>query len=170
MTKYEIRLTPRSEREVVIQKRLEVSTETDTLWDFRGEAKTSLKVISLPVDLLVYRMDNCRTFSDQQDAIATQALDKSYFAKGQELTTAQTTQHAILVKLAKKEATSVSAIMGVLETEGQRESLLITSTGVVVNGNRRLAAIRELYAAEESPKSRYAYVKCMVLPSDTTPD
>ncbi len=117
----------------------------------------------------VYRMDNCRTYSEQQEAIAN-GLDKNYFTKGQELSTAQNLQHAILVKLAKKEATSVSPILGVLETEGQRIPILITHSGVVVNGNRRLAAMRELYAADESPNSKYAYVECMVLPPDTTAD
>lgn len=169
MTKYEIKLTPRSEREAVIRKRLEAATETEILWDFRGD-KATLRVISLPVDLPVYRMDNCRTYSDQQDAIAKNGLDRTYFSKGQELSTAQQSQHAILAKLAKREATSISPIMGVLETEGQRAPILITSTGVVVNGNRRLSAMRELYAADQSPNSRYAYVKCMVLPTDTTPD
>lgn len=169
MTKYQIKLTPRSEREAIIQKRLESSSETGTLWDFRGD-KATLKIIPLPVDLPIYRMDNCRTYSEQQDTIAKDGLNKDYFAKGQELSTAQGAQHTILVKLAKKEAKSVSPIMGVLETEGQRDPILITSTGVVVNGNRRLSAMRELYAADELPNSAYAYVKCMVLPPDTTPD
>jgi hypothetical protein len=169
MKKYEIKLTPRSEREAVIQKRLESSTETDTLWDFRGD-KATLKVISLPVEMPVYRMDNCRTYSEQQDAIAKGGLDKTYFAKGQELSIVQAMQHTILVKLAQKETTSVSPILGVLENEGQRDPILITSTGVVVNGNRRLSAMRELYAEDESVNSEYAHIKCMVLPADTSPD
>lgn len=166
--RYEIKLVPRSERDALIQKRLEATTDTGILWDFRGE-KSELKIVRLPVDTPVYRMDNCRTYSEQQEAIAN-GLDKNYFTKGQELSTAQSSQHAILVKLAKKEAISVSPILGVLETEGQRDPLLITHSGVVVNGNRRLAAMRELYAANESPNSRYAYVECMVLPPDTTAD
>lgn len=169
MSKYEIKLTSRAEREAVIQKRLESSTETDVLWDFRGE-KATLKVISLPVDLPIYRMANCRTYSEQQDAIAKGGLDASYFSKGQELSTVQAAQHTILAKLARKEATSTSPILGVLETEGQRENILITTTGVVVNGNRRLSAMRELYAADQSTNSEYANVKCMVLPADATPD
>lgn len=169
MTKHAIKLTPRSEREAVIQKRLETATDKDTLWDFRGECAT-LPVVRLPVDLPVYRMDNCRTYSEQQDEVAKNGLDKNYFSKGQELSSAQQSQHTILVKLANKEASSVSPIREVLETEGQRDPLLITSTGVVANGNRRLAAMRELHAEDQSPNSKYAYVKCMVLPADTTPD
>lgn len=169
MKKYDIKLTPRSEREAIIQKRVESATETGTLWDFRGD-KATLKIISLPIDLPVYRMDNCRTYSEQQDAIAKGDLDKTYFAKGQELSSVQAVQHVILAKLAKKQATSVSPIMGVLEQDGQREPILITSTGVVVNGNRRLSAMRELYAEDESVNSEWAHVRCMVLPADTSPD
>jgi hypothetical protein len=167
--KYEIKLTPRSEREAVIQKRVEASTETDVLYDFRGD-KATLKVISLPVDVPVYRMDNCRTYSEQQDAIAKESLDKSYFTKGQELSSVQAVQHTILAKLAKRESTSVSSILEVLKKEGQRGPILITSTGVVVNGNRRLSAIRELYAADESVNSKWGHVRCLVLPADTSPD
>ncbi|MDR1227512.1 MAG: hypothetical protein LBK55_00585 [Azoarcus sp.] len=169
MSKYEIKLTPRSERETIIQKRLESATKTDTLWDFRGE-KMILKVVKLQVDLPVYRMANCRTYSEQQDVIAKNNLGSEYFVKGQESSTVQSVQHAILARLARKEATSVSPILDVLETEGQRDPILITSTGVVVNGNRRLSAMRELYAANETVNSGYAYVECMVLPADTTPD
>ncbi|MEO8017420.1 MAG: hypothetical protein ABI769_06380 [Pseudomonadota bacterium] len=167
--KYEIKLTPRSEREATIQKRAETATETELLYDFRGD-KTTLKIVSLPVDLPVYRMDNCRTYSDQQDAIAKESLDKNYFAKGQELSSVQSIQHAILAKLAKRETTSISSILEVLQKEGQRGPLLITSTGVVVNGNRRLSAIRELYATDESVNSKWAHIRCLVLPSDTSPD
>jgi hypothetical protein len=169
VNKYEIKLTPRSEREAIIRKRCEAATERDTLWDFRGD-KTSLPVVSLPIDLPVYRMANCRTYSDQEDAIATEGLDKSFFAKGQELSTTQAAQHKILAKLAEKESASVSSILKVLGMDGQREPILVTTTGVVVNGNRRLSAMRELYAADQSVSSKFAHVKCMVLPADVSPD
>jgi hypothetical protein len=170
MKKYEIKLTSRSERQAIIQNRVESTKEpTGTLWDFRG-AKAVLPIVILPIDLPLYRVDNCRTYSEQQDAIAKGNLDKTYFTKGQELSTVQAAQHAILARLAKRDSTSVSAIQDVLEKEGQRDPLLITTTGVVVNGNRRLSAMRELYVQDQSPNSRWAYVKCMVLPADTSPE
>lgn len=166
---YQTKLTPRSEREALIQKRVQASTETDILYDFRGD-KAVLKIISLPIDTPVYRMDNCRTFSEQQDVIAKENLDPLYFKKGQELSTVQDVQHGLLARLAKRESSSVSSIVEVLKKEGQRAYILITSTGVVVNGNRRLSAMRELYAAEESVTSKWAHVRCLVLPADTSPD
>src|SRR5262245_2356838 len=101
MRKYEIKLTPRSERQAIIQSRAESPRQPPgMLWDVRGD-KATLPVVVLPIDLPVYRVDNCRTYSEQQDAIAKGNLDKTYFAKGQELNTVQTAQHAILAKLAK---------------------------------------------------------------------
>lgn len=168
---YTIKIVPRSEREAVISKRLESSSEFgETIYDFRS-GTLSPKVISLPIDLLVYRMENCRTFSAQQTEIAREGLDKGFFAKGQELTTAQQAQHEILAKLAKQGSTSVTPIISELEEDGQREALLVSNTGVVVNGNRRLAAMRELLRKKDgSVDNRFANIKCAILPSDVTRD
>lgn len=168
---YKIDLKHRAEREAMIAKRLEASDEFgETIYDFRSGSFTP-KVISLPIDVPVYRMENCRTFSAQQTEIAREGLAKDFFEKGQELTTAQQAQHDILAKLAKQGTESVTPIISVLEKDGQRETILITSTGVVVNGNRRLAAMRELKARKDgSVDERFTNIKCAVLPPDVTRD
>lgn len=168
---YTVKIIPRSEREATIAKRMETSDEVgETIYDFRGSTLTP-KVISLPIDLPVYRMENCRTFSAQQTEIAREGLDKAYFDKGQELSTAQQAQHEILAKLAKQGTSSVTPIITELFKDGQRESILVTSTGVVVNGNRRLAAMRELLKQKDgSVDKRFTNVKCAILPSDVTRD
>jgi DNA-binding FrmR family transcriptional regulator len=168
---YKIDLKPRAEREAMIAKRLEASDEFgETIYDFRSGSFTP-KAISLPIDVPVYRMENCRTFSAQQTEIAREGLAKDFFEKGQELTTAQQAQHEILAKLAKQGTESVTPIISVLEKDGQRETILITSTGVVVNGNRRLAAMRELKTRKDgSVDERFTNIKCAVLPPDVTRD
>lgn len=168
---YKINLKPRAEREAMIAKRLEVSDEFgETIYDFRSD-KFTPKVISIPIDVPVYRMENCRTFSAQQSEIAREGRPKDFFDKGQELTTAQQAQHEILARLAKQDSESVTSIISVLEKDGQREAILITSTGVVVNGNRRLAAMRELKTRKDgSVDERFTNIKCAVLPPDITRD
>ena len=168
---YNIKLTFLPEREAMITKRKKSSNESgETIYDFRSGQHTP-KVISLPIDALVYRMENCRTFSAQQTEIARVGRPKDFFEKGQELTTAQQAQHEILVRLAKRSAESVTPIISVLETDGQREAILISSTGVVVNGNRRLAAMRELMTHKDgSVDDRFTNIKCAVLPTDVTRD
>ena len=168
---YDIKITPLSEREITIAERLENATEGgETIHDFRS-GKHIPKVISLPIKLPVYRMGNCRTFSAQQSEIAQQGYEPDFFHMGQELANAQQAQHEILVKLSKQGTTSVTPIYGLLEKEGQRKEILITSSGVVVNGNRRLSALRELYELSTGPdREKYSHVRCAVLPPDTTPD
>tara|TARA_R110001606_G_scaffold233942_1_gene381527 strand:+ start:27230 stop:28570 length:1341 start_codon:yes stop_codon:yes gene_type:complete len=165
---YDIKITPRSEREKLITDRLEQSTEDgDKIYEFRGDTYTP-KVVSLDIATPVYRMENCRTFSAQQSEMSKDNLDRDFFDMGQELSTAQQAQHQILVKLSKEGA---SPIYDVLATDGQRESILITNTGVVVDGNRRLSAMRDLLRGKDgSIDSRYTHVRCAVLPPDTTLD
>lgn len=168
---YKIDLTPRAQRQAMIVKRLEVSDEFgEAIYDFRSGSFTP-KVISLPIDVPVYRMENCRTFSAQQTEIAREGQAKDFFEKGQEKTTAQQAQHEILAKLAKQGTESVTPIISVLEQDGQRETILITNSGVVVNGNRRLAAMRELKIRKDgSVDGRFTNIKCAVLPPDVTRD
>ena len=168
---YQIRVTPRAEREATITNRLKNATEEgETIYDFRSGIYKPM-VISLPIDMPVYRMESCRTFSAQQSEIAIKGLDKNFFAKGQEITTAQQAQQEILLELAQQDSESVTSIYSVLEDEGQREPLLITSTGVVVNGNRRLSAMRDLMRKKDgSADQRFTNVLCAVLPPDTTRD
>ncbi|MCY3554087.1 MAG: hypothetical protein OXH56_02070 [Gemmatimonadetes bacterium] len=168
---FSIEVKPRSERKALIEQRTENSSDlSEIIYDFRGDSKT-LPVISLPIEVPVYRMENCRAFSAQQTEIATKNLESDFFAKGQELSETNQIQHRILFKLADEERASVASILKVLKSEGQREPLLITNTGVVVNGNRRLAAMRELFRENDgSVDERFRYVKCSVLPSDTTAD
>ncbi len=168
---YLINVKNRTEREATITQRVTVSEDFgNPIYDFRSD-KLIPKVISLPVDVPVYRMENCRTFSAQQTEVARDQLQKDFFEKGQEVTVAQQVQHKILVKLAKQGSDSVTPIISILEDDGQREEILITSTGVVVNGNRRLAAMRELKTRSDgSVDERFTNIKCAVLPPDVTRD
>ncbi|MER9289038.1 ParB/RepB/Spo0J family partition protein [Mesorhizobium sp. M0510] len=152
---YSVKILPRADREAMIKKHLASPQGEEDFYDFRSQ-KTKLKVIRVDINLSVYRMENFRTYTDQQEHIAKEKLDADYFLKGQELQTVQQQQHEILKRLSAK-----GPIIDVLQKDGQREPLLISSTGVVINGNRRLAALRELGTE---------YVDCMVLPADATAD
>jgi len=165
---YHITVIDRAEREARIQQSVETTTETSNFYDLRGD-KTLLKVIRLPINLPIYRMENFRTFSDQAEYVAREHLVADHFRAGQENESTQQVQHELLTKLAAKgKANSVIPIIDVLKREGQREPLLITHRGVVVNGNRRLAAMRELFTHDPGTYHQFSNVNCMVLPADTT--
>lgn len=54
-----------------------------------------------------------------------------------------------------------------LRERGQQDPAITTADGVLINGNRRTAALRSLFADDDVPAARY--VKCLVLPADATP-
>ena len=168
---YDINVIPLSEREEIISERLKNSKKMgEAIHDFRSETITP-KVISLPINIPVYRMGNCRTFSAQQGEIASKEFDSDFFEKGQELSDAQQIQHDILFKLSKKGTGSVTPIYNVLKKDKQRSEILITSSGVVVNGNRRLSALRELsWSKDGKENEEFNNVLCAVLDSDVTRD
>jgi hypothetical protein len=115
-------------------------------------------------------MENFRTFIDQKEYIVREKKRSNYFQFGQENESVQQLQHEILAKLARKGvADSIVPVLDVLKRERQREPLLITYKGVVVNGNRRLAAMRDLYSEESGTYPEFSHVDCMVLPEDASP-
>lgn len=155
-------------REETISKALAASNDTEPFFDFRNQ-EMRLKVVRIPQEMLIYRMENFRTFTEQQTYLAREHKTAAFFSGGQENISVQQIQHEILANLAKKgEGDSVVPVIEVLRKQGQRDSVLITHRGVVVNGNRRLAAMRELLAEDEVSFASFNYIKCMVLPSDTT--
>jgi hypothetical protein len=158
---YVVKLVAPAEREAIIAKALQSSSKTVPFHDFRSRAY-ELPVIRVSTDLPIYRMENFRTYTDQHEHTAKEKLPGDYFTAGQEVESVQQVQHEILNKLARKGVSdSIVPVIKVLEKEGQREPLLITATGVMVNGNRRLAAMREL--AEK-------HLDVMVLPADASAD
>jgi hypothetical protein len=165
---YQVTLIDRVEREARVKKGVDSSTETFTFYEFRNKA-TELKVIRIANDIPIYRVENYRTYSDQLNYVSREHKSADFFQTGQENESVQQIQHEILAKLAEKgKSSSVVPIIEVLEREGQREHLLITSSGVVVNGNRRLAGMRELFAKDPQTFSNFSHVNCMVLPADAT--
>lgn len=158
---YVVKLTAPAERETIVEKACKNPIRSEAFYDFRS-TKYDLPVIRVGTDLLVYRMANFRTYTDQHEYIAKEKTLVNFFSAGQEVESVQQVQHELLVRLAKKGvADSVVPVIDVLEKEGQRESILITASGVVVNGNRRLAAMREL---------GMTHLDVMVLPIDASAD
>lgn len=168
--KYEIQLTAPVTRAATIGKKVESATKTKEFYGFRNR-RSELPLVQVSIDLPVYRMENFRTFTDQRDHLAAEKLPADFFAKGQESETAQQAQHKLLVRLAEKgKADSIVPVVDVLRKDGQREPLLIAANGVVVNGNRRLAALRELYAEDPVKFKSFSHIDVLVLPPDATAD
>ncbi|HEV7332717.1 MAG TPA: hypothetical protein VGN63_16885 [Flavisolibacter sp.] len=164
-TKYLIHVTPLSEREATITHEKNNSSRKQRFYEYRNTPE-DLPIVRIPIGVPVYRVANYRTSLYQMRWIKEKETRTDFFALGEENESVQRIQHAFLWELAQGEKESIASIIGILKSEGQRVPLLITSNGVVVNGNRRLAAMRELL--ETHP--HFSHVDCMVLPAEATED
>ena len=169
MATYQVNTRRPHERESVIADAVRASAETYTLYEYQNR-RNDLPIVRLDIGLPIYRMSNFRTCTAQLKHIHQRGVPEDFFSAGQENDSAQDAQHRILVDFATKgRATSVVPIMSQLEDEEQREPLLVTSRGVVVNGNRRLAAMRELLIRDPTRFRHFSHVDCAVLPKNVAP-
>lgn len=164
---YKVKVVPKHERETRISNSCAASTEKISFYEYQNSAQ-QLPVIRVPIELPIYRMANGRTRTEQLKYIRQHSLDQGFFGNGQENEDAQQAQHEMLDAFSKEGTTSIMPIAKVLEEGKQTSPLLITSAGIIVNGNRRLAGMRELYASDNAKFSEFSYVNCMVLPASTT--
>lgn len=133
---------------------------------FRG-AYRELPVVRIDPDFLVYRADNGRLIAEVEERFAGDEAAIARFRSGEATSATQSALHQMLVAKARDEK---GPILQELERlKQQTEPLLVTGDGVVVNGNRRLAAMRELRARDPQVFSMFCEVHAAVLPADTTP-
>lgn len=134
--------------------------------------KEMLPIVRVPIDLPVYRMANYRTQTAQLKYVRDNpGTPPDFFKTGEENVDAQRAQHSLLLEFAKKgSGDTIVPVFDALKEGQQTQPLLVTATGVVVNGNRRLAAMRELYASDGSAFASYGHVDLMVLPETARTD
>lgn len=165
---YELRITPENERASLIESQLKHSREEYSTFDIYPSKEIKLQVISLPLEVPIYRLSNGRTYAEQLQILEEEKLNEDYFRTGQENEDAQNRQHEILAVMADQSADGEGdSILKVLKKSQQTEPILISPSGVVLNGNRRLAAMRELLDSNPAEYARYSVVRCAVLPSLT---
>jgi hypothetical protein len=165
---YVVKVLPAHVREQQIAQLVKDTAKRESFHAYQNR-EHELPVIFVPLELPIYRMANYRTRTAQQSLARREKKASDFFRQGQENEAAQQAQHDILVKFAETgRKGSVTPIIDVLETEGQTEPILITSTGIVVNGNRRVAGMRSLYAKSEVDHRSFSHVKCIVLPAGIT--
>ena len=122
------------------------------------DIKKSSKVYKIPIEYCKLRVENGRIKHEVKSYEKTQsALDQN----------ADETQDIIRNFISKSEPGLNKKLMNALKG-GQREPAVITSDGVLINGNRRKWALEELN--KKSPNESYQYLKVVILPSSKEPD
>jgi hypothetical protein len=123
-------------------------------------------VIELPEAMLVYRVENGRLIAELEEHAGRAGLGLAELRDAQETLEVQRLLHRFL---AEKAASPAGPILQELAEAGQQvEPLLITADGVLINGNRRLAAMRELLRADPDRYAGFASASVAVLPADVT--
>lgn len=124
-------------------------------------------VALVPDSFLLYRADNGRLIAELSEHLRDRGLDWESWRRGQEGRETQQQLHGFLLAKARD---LQGPIFQELEQQGQQtEPLLITAEGLVVNGNRRLAAMRELRHRDPRRYAGFAELRVAVLPAETEP-
>lgn len=155
-------VTPRNERAARIEHELQSARETATV-PFRG-AMARVEIVRLPISLPIYRVHNGRTRVEQLMYAERSGLPNDFFTDSEEDSAVQQAQHHILLQMSKDAKADIYNEMA--RVGEQRGSLIATRSGVIVNGNRRLAAMRDLYARLSDQYSKFEYVDVAILPAE----
>jgi hypothetical protein len=119
---------------------------------FRG-SPLDLPKVRVDVGFPRYRLANGRTRRKQEQYLVDHPELPADLFTDPASDRAQRAQHEILYEMAQE-----ASLEQMLEDEGQRDPIVITYDGFVVNGNRRLAIIREF--------GDVTHVDAVVLPED----
>jgi hypothetical protein len=113
------------------------------------------------IDLPKYRLANGRTQAAQEEYVAKHGLSTAYFATDFEKETVQRIQHELLWEMVRS-----TELFDYFQDHAhtQDEPLILSCDGFVVNGNRRLCAMRELYYSDQEKYRHFAHVDIILLP------
>jgi hypothetical protein len=155
---------PRSERARLIGE-LAAAAKATHFAPLRGRYEAA-PVIELPEALLLYRVENGRLIAEIEEHARRQGVDLGRLRAEQETLAVQQLLHRFL---ADKAASPEGPILQELAEQGQQvEPLLISADGVLINGNRRMAAMRTLLARDPKRYAGFSAVSAAVLPAEVT--
>jgi hypothetical protein len=126
---------------------------------FQGSLAT-YSVHKVPLELPKYRLNNGRTLAAQAEYLALHPeTQKDFFTRDLESDAAQKTQHELLRDMVREKD-----LLGYFKKHKQEEPLILSADGFVVNGNRRLCAMRELYNEDKKAFPHFEHIDVIVLP------
>lgn len=136
------------------------SDKTQLVPSFQGK-NDYYKIHSVSIALPKYRLSNGRTYAVQAEYLATNpSTSKDIFEKDWESEEAQQIQHNLLKKMLGKDEKD---LLDYFKKNEQTDALILTHDGFVVNGNRRLCTMRELYDLN-SDEYPFEFIQVVILP------
>lgn len=129
---------------------------------FQGKLQT-FSIHNVPIELPKYRLNNGRTLAAQAQYLATHPnIPADFFKKDMELEAAQSAQHEILRRMINQKK-----LLDFFRENEQEQPLVLSHDGFVVNGNRRLCAMRTLLAEDKEKFKRFEPLDIVILPPAT---
>jgi len=154
-----------TDKKALIVEQCQDEVKGSTFVLFRGQYR-ELPIIEVPFDLPLYRPENGRIITQLQSKLDANGWTLQAFNEAIEQDWVQQTLHELLLSLSRDER---GPIYQELAAQAQQtEPLLITGDGVVINGNRRMAAMRALYLEQPDTYSGFARLRVAVMPPETT--
>lgn len=150
-------------RKRVAQVRTE--SESSELVFYQGGYR-HLPVVHIPIDLPIYRANNGRLAVMKAEYVKTHSVDPGFFENGEQSPEVQSALFEMLIEVAKSPDAPIYQELRNIRIQAQR--LLLTSDGIVVDGNRRLASMRALYEADPETFGQFSTVEAIVLPEDAS--
>ena len=143
-----------------IQSKLEDTGSRTNQIPFRNwEGRVTKEIFRLPIEYCKFRINNGRIRSRVKSHEKT---------KGPLLLDDEGAQKIIFQFLAEQDPTENNALKSLLKKSGQKEPAIITADGFLINGNRRLWALKTL--REEGEGEKFKYINVVVLPGSDKAD
>jgi predicted nucleic acid-binding Zn-ribbon protein len=146
-----------NQRAALLRNRMSQKTELVPSWP---RSEKELKRVEVETTWVRFSTLNHRTKAEQMRLISQTGRSDLFSADplGDE---AQEAQYRIL-----RGQEGFSDLKEDLRDRGQQDTAILTADGVLINGNRRAAALRTLFVDEDVRSARY--IQCLVLPDDAT--
>lgn len=125
---------------------------------FQGK-QLDLPIYRVPLEMPKYRLENGRTQDLQLEYIAERHAPPDFFKRDSESEEAQEAQHSLLLKLVNERE-----LLDYFKRHKQTEPFVLDSKGFVVNGNRRLCAMRELLDQDPLKFAHFGHIDVVALP------
>lgn len=150
-------MTRQSSRIAFLRERVETAERSAGRQTFDvpfRQRSHSLVKIDVPISFPLYNVNSGRTHTAQRAWIEERSKPTDFFTDPED-EVVQSVQHALL-----KEMISIRNLAEDLQSRQQRNPVVLTYDGFIVDGNRRIAALREAGEVEN--------VTAVVLPADAT--
>ena len=122
-------------------------------------------VYTVEIGFPCYRLSNGRTQSRQKEIVADEDLPGDYFAVDPDSAPALERQDQIL-----RELVFNSETLKILKRDPQTQPLILDTDGYIINGNRRVCAMRLLLEEDEARYAHFRNVQVVLLPPCTDED